>query len=472
MKANEFTLTKTIELLRTHSLSHNELYADINAAVKEKNNTLRIYLAIDQQAEQKAKAREDLPLAGVPLAIKDNFLTIELPTTAASTVLDGFMSPYESTVTKKLTEAGGVVFGKTNMDAWAHGSSTETSDFGSTKNPRNPGFLPGGSSGGSAAAVAADVCIAAIGSETAGSIRQPASWCGCVGLKPTYGRVSRAGIVSMASSMDSPGPLTKSVEDAATLFHFMSGKDPYDATTSNKEVPDVQKTLRMGIKGFNIGICYVDHEKLKGTQAADAVLKAGELFESLGATVSLIPQSEQLEKNKILTPNYAIGIYTIVQRAEVSSNLARYDGVRYGTDRSKFGAEAKRRIILGTFALSKSFDENIYDKAQRTRSLYIQNFEQLLSNYDVLISPSSPGFAQPLGASEHSPMFGELEDMLMEPTSISGLPGINVPSFHDPKTNLYLGMDIVSGQWQEDKLLRAAFAFEEHTSWNSWKKLV
>lgn len=472
MKANELTLTKAINLLRAHTLTAAELYADVNRAVAEKNKELNIYLAIDKEAEQKAEKQLGRKLAGVPLAIKDNFLTVELPTTASSNVLRGFMPPYEATVTKKLMDAGGVIFGKTNLDAWAHGSSTETSDFGTTKNPRNPKYLPGGSSGGSAAAVAANLCIAAIGSETAGSIRQPASWCGCVGLKPTYGRVSRAGVVAMASSMDSPGPLTKSVADAAVLFACIAGKDPYDATTAPKTVPDVEKTLTQGVKGYRIGICYVDHAKLKGTPAANAVLEAGKIFESLGASVSLIPLSEQLEQDKILTPNYAIGIYTVVQRGEVSSNLARYDGLRYGKSRSQFGAEARRRIMLGTFALSKSFDENIYEKAQLTRSLYIKNFKQLMSRYDVLLSPSSPGFAQLLGASAKSPMFGELEDMLMEPTSISGLPGINVPSFHDEKTNLFLGMDIVSGQWQEEKLLRAAYAYETATNWTSWKKYL
>lgn len=469
MNAHHLTLTAAISLLKAKKLTPTELYADIIHAVEEKNGKFNVYLATDKQAKEKAEKLADTPLAGVPIAVKDNFLTKELPTTASSKILEGFMAPYESTVTKRLVEHGGVIFGKTNMDAWAHGSSTETSDFGATKNPRNPEYLPGGSSGGSAAAVAADMCIAAIGSETAGSIRQPSSWCGCVGLKPTYGRVSRTGVVAMASSMDSPGPITKSVEDAAVMFSCIAGKDPYDATTADKPVPHVQEKLKQGVKGYRIGICYVDHEKLKGTPASDAVIAAGKIFEQEGATVSLVPLSEQLAPHKILTPNYAIGIYTVVQRGEVSSNLARYDGIRYGKDRSEFGAEAKRRIMLGTFALSKNFDENIYEKAQLTRSLYVKNFEQLLSEYDVLISPSSPGFAQPLGASAKSPMFGELEDMLMEPTSISGLPGINVPSFHDEKTNLYLGMDIVSGQWQEEKLLRAAYVFEQATPWNSWK---
>lgn len=470
MKLNELTLVETIKLLKAKTISHTDLYADVTRAVEEKNPDLHVYLSRDLEAKDKAVKVLDTPLAGVPIAVKDNFLTRELPTTASSKVLDGFMPPYESTVTRKLMQAGGVIFGKTNMDAWAHGSSTETSDYGATKNPRNPAHLPGGSSGGSAAAVAADMCSAALGSETAGSIRQPSSWCGTVGLKPTYGRVSRAGVVAMASSMDSPGPMGKTVEDVATIFPYIAGNDPYDATTAKQPVPDLVSVLHDGVKHMRIGLCYTDHEKLKGTPVANALDTAAHVFESLGATVTRIPLSEQLEDNKILTPNYAIGIYTVVQRSEVSSNLARYDGIRFGHDRSNFGAEAKRRIMLGTFSLSKGYADKYYVKAQQVRSLYIRNYAQLFSSFDILISPTSPGYALPLGASSSSPMFGELEDMLLEPSSISGLPGINVPCFHDEKTNLYLGMNIIANQWQEETMVRVAYAFEQATAWNSWLK--
>jgi len=467
---NTLTLTDAIKKLRGNEITLDALYADVNAAVSEKNKALNVYLAQDKSTEQSAKKGKSLPLSGIPLAVKDNFLTVGLATTASAKVLDGFMPPYESTVTSKLKKAGGVIFGKTNMDAWAHGSSTETSDYGPTKNPRNPEYLPGGSSGGSAAAVAADMCIAAIGSETAGSIRQPASWCGVVGLKPTYGRVSRAGVVAMGSSLDSPGPITKTVEDAAFLLNIIAGHDTYDGTTSLAQVPDFIKTVKTGVKGLRVGIVYIDHEKLVGTPAAKAIEQAVEVLQSLGATVDHIPLSQTLKDNTILTPDYAIGVYTVVQRGEVSSNLARYDGIRYGNDRTHFGDEAKRRMMLGTFTLSKGYADKYYVKAQQVRSLYIQNFRQLFSMYDVLISPTSPGYALKLGASKDNPMFGELEDMLLEPSSITGLPGINVPCGHDEKTNLYLGLNIVAAQWKEELVLRTGYAFEQNTTWNSWLK--
>ncbi len=462
MDLNRLTLAQAIKKLKKKEFSLSELYSDIQLAIEKQNKELNIYLKVDEDAVKKAHKKENEILAGVPIAVKDNFLTVNLATTASSKVLDGFMPPYESTVTKKLQAAGGVVIGKTNMDAWAHGSSTETSDFGPTKNPRNPDYLPGGSSGGSAAAVAADMCIAAIGSETAGSIRQPAAWCGVVGLKPTYGRVSRAGVVAMGSSLDCPGPIGKTVEDCALLLNVMAGKDQYDATTVDTSVPDFTKNFKKGVKGMRVGICYIDHPQLVGTPVDHAIKEAGRVFERLGATVELVKLST------ILTPDYAIGAYTILQRAEVSSNLARYDGIRLGNDRSNFGDEARRRIMLGTFALSKGYADKYYVRAQQVRSLYIQNFKQLFERYDLLISSPSPGYALPLGASTNNPMFGELQDVLVEPSSLAGLPGISVPCFCDPSTNLYLGLNIMANHWQEEKMLAAAYAFEQNTEWNSW----
>ena len=472
MTLNELTLTEAINKLKKKEITSSDLYGDVTTAIAQKNKTLNIYLSLDELAKDKAIQLIETPLTGVPIAVKDNFLTKGLPTTAAAKVLEGFMPPYESTVTSKLKRAGAVVIGKANMDAWAHGSSTETSDYGPTKNPRNPAHLPGGSSGGSAAAVAADMCVAAIGSETAGSIRQPAAWCGVVGLKPTYGRVSRAGVIAMGSSLDSPGPIGKTVKDCALLLNYMAGQDKYDGTTSPKAVPDFTQALSRGVKGMKIGICYIDHEKIADTTVAAAIKTAGSVFQSQGASVDYISLSQKLEQNKILTPDYAIGVYTVVQRGEVSSNLARYDGIRYGNDRSYFGDEAKRRIMLGTFTLSKGYADKYYVKAQQVRSLYIKNYAQLFSAFDVLISPTSPGYALKLGASSNNPMFGELEDMLVEPSSIAGLPGISVPMHRDIKTNLYLGLNIVAAQWQEEKILAAAQVFEENTKWNSWRNFL
>jgi aspartyl-tRNA(Asn)/glutamyl-tRNA(Gln) amidotransferase subunit A len=467
---NTLTLIKAIALLKKKQISHEELYGAIAQAMKKDNKNLNIYLSENQNALTEAKAKLETPLAGAPLAVKDNFLTVGLPTTASSQVLSGFMSPYESTVTGRLKAAGGVVIGKTNMDAWAHGSSTETSDFGPTKNPLNPDFLPGGSSGGSAAAVAANMCLGAIGSETAGSTRQPAAWCGVVGVKPTYGRVSRAGVVAMGSSLDCPGPLGKTVADCALLLEQIAGKDRYDGTTADLPVLSCHKFLLGGVKDYRIGIIYLDHPKLKGTVVDQKVHDAARVLERLGAKVDEVPMSYVLKPGQVLLPDYAIGVYTVVQRSEVSSNLARYDGIRYGSGRESFGDEAKRRIMLGTFTLSKGYAEKYYVRAQQVRSLYIKNFYQLFETYDLLISTPSPGFSLPLGASAGDPMFGELQDMLLEPSSLAGLPGISVPCYFDPEKNLSIGLNIMAGQWQEEKIFRAAYAYEQATKWNPWTK--
>lgn len=470
MKTNELTLKETLDLLNKKEVSLEEVYKDILKIIEEKNKKLNIFLSLDKDALNKAKKQTHKPLKGIPVAVKDNFLTVELPTTASSKILENFLPPYESTVTKRIKDSGGVVVGKTNMDAWAHGSSTETSDYGPTLNPRNPEHLPGGSSGGSAAAIAADMAIVSIGSETAGSIRQPAAWCGVVGLKPTYGRTSRYGVVAMGSSLDSPGPITKTVEDASIMLNHIAGKDENDGTTSPLPVLDYTKNLKKGVKGMKIGICYIDNPLLKDSPIVEKVKEAGKVFESLGAKVELLKTSEKLEDNKILTHEYAIGLYTIVQRGEVSSNLSRYDGIRYGKDRSYFGQESKNRIMLGTFTLSKGYADKYYIYAQKVRSLYIKNFKELFKKYDLLISSPSPSYALPLGSLGDDPMFGELQDMLVEPSSLAGNCGISVPMHHDGKTNLYLGLNIMGDYFQEEKVLQAAYAYEQSTSWNSWVK--
>jgi aspartyl-tRNA(Asn)/glutamyl-tRNA(Gln) amidotransferase subunit A len=455
---NQLTLSQALNKLKHKQISLQDLYQDITQSIESKNDELNVYLSLADDPLFIAEDQAEQVLAGLPIAVKDNFCTQNLPTTAASLILEGFMPPYESTVTKRLKQAGGVVMGKTNMDAWAHGSSTETSAFGRTLNPRNPQHLPGGSSGGSAAAVAADMTLAAIGSETAGSIRQPAAWCGTVGLKPTYGRVSRYGVIAMASSTDSPGPITKTVEDAAILFNIIAGHDPRDATSSPKKVPDLTKALNQDIKNLRIGVLYLDLEGL--SQIKPIYEKQIKILENLGAKV---------EFAQAFDPQYAVGVYTVVQRGEVSSNLARFDGVRYGTDRSYFGDEAKRRIMLGTFTLSKGYADQYYNLAQKVRTLFIQDFEKLFEKYDVLVAPTSPGYAKKIGATEGAAMFGELEDLLLEASSVAGLPGINVPCYRDEKTNLYLGLNIMAPMFKEDLMVRVADAFEKNTPWNSWR---
>lgn len=452
------TLSKTLDGLEKKTFSREELYSDLTKAAQTAQEKYNIFVTPPTATAQDAEPKTSLPLKGIPITIKDNFCTTSVRTTASSKVLENFKPVFESTVTKKLSAAGAVVWGKTNLDAWAHGSSTETSDFGRTLNPRNPEHLPGGSSGGSAAAIAADAAIAAIGSETAGSIRQPASWCGIVGLKPTYGRVSRYGVVAMASSTDSPGPMGKTVEDTTILLNHIAGHDKYDGTTSAQAVPDFTQFLNKDISGLKIGMMYLELEGLELVRPYYE--EACKVLESLGATVELVPA---------LDPHYAISVYTIVQRGEVSSNLARYDGIRYGNDRSYFGAEARRRIMLGTYTLSKGYADKYYVLAQKVRTLFKQDFEKNFAKYDLLIAPTSPSFAEKIGASESSAMFGELTDMLVEPSSITGLPGISVPCYHDPKTNLFLGLNIMAPMFREDLMISVADAYEKATAWNTWR---
>ncbi len=455
---NKLTLKQALDKLNSKDITLKQIYQDVEQAITDLNPTLNIYLTQNDQALDQAEKRTNQALKGLPIAVKDNFCTKGIRTTASSKVLDNFKPVYESTVTQRLQDAGGVIVGKTNMDAWAHGSSTETSDYGRTLNPRNPEHLPGGSSGGSAAAVAADLCLAAIGSETAGSIRQPSAWCGTVGLKPTYGRVSRFGVVAMASSTDSPGPIGKTVEDTAILLNHLAGFDQYDGTTSPQKVPDFTQFLNKDIKGLKIGLTYLD---IKGLEEIKPYYQAvAKILEDLGAKVSLV---------KAMDPTLAIGVYTVVQRGEVSSNLARYDGIRYGEDRTHFGSEAKRRIMLGTYTLSKGYADQYYNLAQKVRTLFIEDYKRLFKQYNCLISPTSPGFAKKIGATEGASMFGELEDMLLEPSSITGLPGISVPCYHDQGSNLYLGLNIVAPMWREDLVIKVADAYEKATIWNSWR---
>ncbi|OGE26736.1 glutaminyl-tRNA synthase (glutamine-hydrolyzing) subunit A [Candidatus Daviesbacteria bacterium RIFCSPHIGHO2_02_FULL_39_12] len=411
-----------------------------------------------KKADQKIAEGVDLPLLGIPVAIKDNFCTQDIRTTASSKVLDNFIPPYDATVVVRLKEAGVVILGKTNMDAWAHGSSTETSDYGLTKNPWDINYLPGGSSGGSAASIAADETIGAIGSETAGSIRQPAAWCGVVGLKPTYGRVSRYGVIAMGSSLDCPGPIAKTVEDSAIMLQVLAGKDLFDATTSPKTVEDYTKSLSNNIEGLTIGVSddYFTGVEDEVKQKVEDVLKE---FEKLGV---------KIKKIKLFDPKYAIAVYTILQRAEVSSNLARYDGIRFGNDRSYFGEEAKRRIMLGTYVLSAGYYDQYYSKAQKVRTVIVEDFNRAFKEVDVIVGPTSPSVALPLGSSKNHPMFGEMADVLVEPSTIAGLPGISIPCGFT-KNGLPVGLQVIGPQFSESLILNVAYKYEQATNWHKEK---
>jgi aspartyl-tRNA(Asn)/glutamyl-tRNA(Gln) amidotransferase subunit A len=464
MTIKNFTLQNIISDLNAKRLSSVEIVDYYLDRINTHNKKLNAYLSVNEDARVEAQAADkarqknnaSLPLLGVPIAIKDNHLTKGLVTTASSNVLKDFLPVIDATVVSKLKNAGAIILGKTNMDAWAHGSSTETSDFGPTKNPWNLNHAPGGSSGGSAAAVAADLAPAAIGTETAGSIRQPAAWCGITGFKPTYGRVSRFGIVSMASSTDSPGPMTKNVYDAGIIMQTIAGPDPRDATTIKTPYTTAIDTIKPEVKKLKIGLPSEYLLAQMDPKVIALIHDAAKVFTSLGAIV---------EPTHLLDPKYAIGVYTILQRSEVSSNLARFDGIRYGNDRTFFGEEAKRRMLLGTYALSTGYYDQYYKKAQKVRTLIVEDFKTAFKQYDLIIGPVSPGPALKLGASKNQPMFGELEDMLVEASSIAGLTSVSVPcGFVD---NLPIGLQITGDQQTESLVLQVGMAYQNATTWHT-----
>lgn len=435
------TFVEISDLVRKGKLSAREVNTFFAKRSRTHNSALNVYLTLAEGIDEKR----------LQIAIKDNFCTKGVRTTASSKVLENFIAPYESTVTQKLLSAGISPLGKTNMDAWAHGSSTETSDFGPTKNPFDVTRVPGGSSGGSAAAVAAGMSVAAIGSETAGSIRGPASWCGIVGLKPTYGRVSRYGVIAMGSSLDSPGPLTKTVDDAAYLLSLIAGHDPYDATTNSAPVEDYLSEAHKGRK-MRIGVADIYFDGVEPSVKA-SVEQAIKTLEKLGHSVHVV---------KLMDPKYSISDYTIIQRAEVSSNLGRYDGVRYGNGRDAFGSEAKRRIMLGTYTLAHGYYDAYYKRAQKVRTLIIDDFKRVFGEVDVIIAPTMPMTALKLGEFEKYPFFGEVMDVILEPSSLAGLPAISMPCGVDAQ-GLPIGMQIMGPHLAESKILDLAYQYEQET---------
>ena len=413
-------------------------------------------------------AGEDLPpLAGVPLAIKDNLCTKGIRTTCSSRMLETFVPPYESTVTDRLWRSGAVLIGKTNLDEFAMGGSTETSAFGPTANPWNTGYVPGGSSGGSAAAVASGECMASLGSDTGGSIRQPASFCGVVGLKPTYGRVSRYGLVAFASSLDQVGPFATSVSDAAELLQAIAGEDPRDSTCLKAPVPNYREALGRSVSGLRIGVvreCF-DQEGLD-PQVKASVLAAADLLQSLGA-----------ELVDVSCPRFNDGIatYYVIAPSEASANLARYDGVKYGfraedasslaamTARSRaegFGSEVQRRILIGTYALSAGYVDAYYRKAQQVRTLIRRDFESAFASVDVLLTPTAPSTAFAAGAHADDPLAMYLADLLTIPANLAGLPAINVPCGFD-SGGLPIGVQLIGNVLEEPLLLQVAHQYEQ-----------
>jgi len=457
---NRLTLSSARKGLFEKKFTPRELIADCLSAIKAHSTINSFVTVLEKEALRQADNIDiSKPLGGIPVAVKDNFLTKNIRTTASSKVLDNYIAQYDATVIDKLKQAGAIIIGKTNMDAWAHGSSTETSDYGTTKNPWNQNHLPGGSSGGSAAAIAADESIISVGSETAGSIRQPASWCGVVGFKPTYGRVSRYGVIAMKSSTDSPGPICKTVEDVASVLEIISGHDPKDAT-SIEEKSWIRPKKITDLKKIKVGLPLSYFPKQTQPEVKKSIFEATKFFEKLGAEIIELPD--------VLDPKYSIAVYTILQRSEVSSNLARFDGIRYGHDRSYFGQEAKRRIMLGTYSLSAGYYDAYYTKAQKVRTLICQDFDSQFQKVDVIIGPVSPTTALKVGASAGQAMFGEIQDMLVEPSSIAGLPGISIPCGFDNQ-NLPIGLQIIAPQKREDLVYQIAQIFEANTAYHTQK---
>ncbi|KGF89634.1 MULTISPECIES: Asp-tRNA(Asn)/Glu-tRNA(Gln) amidotransferase subunit GatA [Prochlorococcus] len=410
---------------------------------------------------------EKLPnLAGMPIAIKDNICTKGVVTTCASKMLKSFVAPYESTASSKLLYSGGICLGKTNLDEFAMGSSTETSIFGVTSNPWDINRVPGGSSGGSAASVAAGLCVAAIGSDTGGSIRQPASFCGVVGLKPTYGRVSRWGLVAFASSLDQIGPITNTVSDAAEILYSISGKDPLDSTCLDKPVPNYISDLNKSIKDLKIGIikeCF-EHPGLN-PEVKESVLSGVERFKTLGAEII-----------EVECPRFNDGIatYYVIAPCEASANLARYDGVKYGyrsnegtnllemTSKSRaegFGDEVQRRILIGTYALSAGYTDAYYKKAQKVRTLIRNDFDKAFKKVDILLTPTCPTTAFLKGDFVNDPLSMYLSDLLTVPANLAGLPAISIPCGFDTK-GLPIGLQLIGNVLEENRILNAAHIFE------------
>lgn len=428
-----------------------------------------------RQVDAKIAAGEEIgPLAGIPIAIKDNMCTEGIPTTCASKILQNFVPPYESTVTQKLQAAGAVILGKTNLDEFAMGSSTENSAYQLTANPWDLERVPGGSSGGSAAAVASEEAVVALGSDTGGSIRQPASFCGVVGMKPTYGLVSRYGLVAYASSLDQIGPFGRTVKDAAILLNAIAGYDPKDATSLNVEIPDYTASLKPHLRPrgkMKVGVIKETFGSGLDPVVERAVTKAIDVLQSLGAEIQVIS-----------CPRFRYGLptYYIIAPSEASANLARYDGVKYGfrspdaenliemyakTRAEGFGAEVKRRIMVGTYALSAGYYDAYYLKAQKVRTLIKEDFDRAFTQVEVLVCPTSPTTAFKAGEKTADPLSMYLSDLMTIPVNLAGLPALSIPCGFDEQ-GLPIGMQLIGKVLGEGRLLEVAHAYEQATSWH------
>ncbi|KJU84807.1 Glutamyl-tRNA(Gln) amidotransferase A subunit [Candidatus Magnetobacterium bavaricum] len=476
MKPYTLTLKKAQEMIYGKEITPIELADAVFDRIDAVDRHVNAYVTVTRDiGTQRARSTQagvaGTAVSGIPLAVKDNICTKGIRTTCSSKILENFVPPYESTVTQRLSDY--VLLGKTNLDEFAMGSSTENSAFFTTKNPWATDRAPGGSSGGSAAAVAADECIAALGSDTGGSIRQPASFCGVVGLKPTYGRVSRYGLVAFASSLDQIGPLTKTVEDAAILLNLISGRDPKDSTSAHVEVPDFTKVLGGSLKGLKIGI--PDEYFIDGMdkEVHQYTLNAIDELSAQGATTI-----------KINLPHtaYAVATYYVLATSEAGSNLARYDGVKYGlrvdgdnllemylkTRAAGFGREVKRRIMLGSYALSSGYYDAYYKKAQQVRTLITSDFEEAFKKVDVIVTPTSPTTAFKIGEKANDPLQMYLSDIFTISVNLAGVPAISIPAGFDSK-GLPVGLQLIGRHFDEETIIKTAHAYEKTTQWNTRK---
>jgi len=481
LELNKLTISDLRILLDKKEISPSDILDDIYLQIDRVEERIKAYLTITKEHAYKmaSQAAQEIamgninPLTGIPMAIKDNMCTKGILTTCASKMLYNFIPPYESTVTNRLIKQKYILVGKTNLDEFAMGSSTENSGFYATRNPRKLDCVPGGSSGGSAAAVAADECIAALGSDTGGSIRQPAAFCGVVGLKPTYGLVSRYGLIAFASSLDQIGPITKNVRDSAIILNVVAGNDPLDSTSAPVNIPDYTEALGKEIKGLKIGIPKEFFIEGIDKEVYEMVSLSIKSLESLGA----IPVEISLPH----TP-YAVAVYYIIATSEASSNLARYDGVKYGfraegkdllemymNTRSKgFGEEVKRRIMLGTYALSAGYYEAYYKKAQQVRTLIRNDFDAAFRRCDIILTPTSPTTAFKIGEKTTDPLQMYLSDIFTISVNLAGLPAISIPCGFTGE-NLPVGLQIIGKSFDEETIFKTAYAYEQITDFHKRK---
>lgn len=478
MNFNLLTAHEIINLVKEKKVSAYEIVEDVFKQIDRIDNKIKAFLFLNREdafrqakkIDEKIKNGKEIPpLAGVTLTVKDILAIKGMETTCGSKILKGFIPPYNSTVIDKLEKAGVMIIGKSNMDEFAMGSSTENSSFFSTHNPWDLERVPGGSSGGSAAAVSADETHIALGTDTGGSIRQPASFCGIVGLKPTYGRVSRYGLIAFASSFDQIGTLTKDVEDSALAMNIISGRDCKDSTSANIEVPDYLKSCREGVRDLKIGIPKEYFIEGLDPEVKSAIENAIKLFEKLGA---------KIEEISLPHTEYALPTYYLISTAEASSNLARYDGVQYGhktnnfdnlssmyknTRNEGFGNEVKRRIMLGTYALSSGYYDDYYLKAQKVRTLLKRDFDKAFKKYDLLVTPTSPTTAFKINEKVNDPLTMYLSDIYTLPINLAGMPAISLNCGYS-KNNLPIGLQIIGKPFDEETILRAAYNFEKNST--------